>query len=224
MADWSSQNDKSRLESAEELEEINKKKDYEMTTEEGSKEEENYIVKSIRMMLSELSNNPKYSSRIDKLRLESAYWSSQIDKSRLESAEELEEMGTTEKQKVKECEKQEMTEQDTELVHQEVNNDMVAGNDETFVEILRSQDKCEEDKTYKEDTHVKKGFDYNNTENFASENDEPFVEVLIPELLEPDLRSDGHCTALNLGIESRWLGTDWPKCERSLRERVQIAK
>ena len=39
-ADWSSQNNKSRLEPAEELEEINKKKDYEMTTEEGSKEEE----------------------------------------------------------------------------------------------------------------------------------------------------------------------------------------
>merc|ERR1711873_242933 len=69
-ADWSSQNDKSRLESAEELEEINKKKDYEMTTEEGSKEEENYIVKSIRMTLSEISNNLKYSSRIDKLRPE----------------------------------------------------------------------------------------------------------------------------------------------------------
>ena len=31
------------------------------------------------------------------------------------------------------------------------------------------------------------------------------------ELLEPELRSDGHCTALNLGTESRWLGTDWPK-------------
>ena len=89
----------------------------------------------------------------------------------------MEELGTTEKQKVKECEKQEMTEQDTELVHQEVNNDMVAGNDEPFVEILRSQDKCEEDKTYKEDTHVKKGFDYNNTENFASENDELNKEV-----------------------------------------------
>ena len=70
-----------------------------------------------------------------------------------------------------------MTEKDTELVHQEVNNDMVAGNDEPFVEILRSQDKCEEDKTYKEDTHVKKGFDYNNTENFASENDELNKEV-----------------------------------------------
>ena len=38
--DWSSQNDKSRLESVEELEEINKKKDHEMTDEEGSEEEE----------------------------------------------------------------------------------------------------------------------------------------------------------------------------------------
>ena len=39
------------------------------------------------------------------------------------------------------------------------------------------KDKCEEDKTYKEDTHVEKGFDYNNTENFASENDELNKEV-----------------------------------------------
>ena len=169
-----------------------------MTTEEGSKEEENDILKRIRMMFSKLQTT---SSRIDKLRLESAEYSSQIDKSRLESAEEIEEIRTTEKQKVKECERQEMTEQDAELVNQEVNNEtinnVVAGNDEPFVEVLMPgktlnnieneiedleikeivKDKCEEDKTCKEDAHLEKGFGYNNTENFASENDELNKEI-----------------------------------------------
>ena len=108
-----------------------------MTTEEGSKEEENDILKRIRMMLSKLQTT---SSRIDKLRLESAEYSSQIDKSGLESAEEIEEIRTTEKQKVKECERQEMTEQDAELVNQEVKNktinNVVAGNDEPSGKVL----------------------------------------------------------------------------------------
>merc|ERR1712240_40150 len=136
-ADWSSQIDKSGLGSAEELEEINKKKDHEMTLEEGSEEEENDILKRIRMMFSKLQTT---SSRIDELRIELAEYSSQIDKSGLELTDEIEEIRTTEKQKVKECERQEMTEQDAELVNQEVKNktinNVLAGNDEPFGKVL----------------------------------------------------------------------------------------
>merc|ERR1711873_321708 len=113
-----------------------KKKDHEITSEEGSKEEENKKDSNedeekgeIGIMVCEVSNQPN----------RSADYSSQNEKLRLESAEELEEINTTEKQKVKEFEILEMTEKDTELVHQEVNNEtinIVAENNETFVEIL----------------------------------------------------------------------------------------
>ena len=47
------------------------------------------------------------------------------------------------------------------------------------------KDKCEVDKTCKEDTHLEKESDYNNTENIASENDELNEEVPM-ENLETD--------------------------------------
>ena len=167
-----------------------------MTSEEGSKEEEN----------KKDSNEGDLSNQPDR----SADYSSQNDKSRLESAEELEEINTTEKQKVKEFEILEMTEKDTELVHQEVNNEtinIVAENNEPFVEILLPgktltnnnieneradleikeivKDKSEVDETCKEDINLEKEFDYNNTENIASENDELNEEVPM-ENLETD--------------------------------------
>ena len=81
-------------------------------------------------MVCNLSNQPD----------RSADYSSQNDKSRLKSAEELKEINTTEKQNVKEFEILEVTDKNTELVHEEVNdeniNNIVAENNEPIIEIL----------------------------------------------------------------------------------------
>merc|ERR1712240_963042 len=73
----------------------------------------------VGIMVRDLSNQPN----------RSADYSSQNDKSRIELAEELEEINTTEKQKIKEFEILEVTDEDTELVHEE-------GNNEPIIEIL----------------------------------------------------------------------------------------
>merc|ERR1712240_473533 len=155
----------------------------------------------VGIMVRDLSNQPN----------RSADDSSQNDKSRVELAEELEEINTTEKQKVKEFERLEVTDKDAELVHEDGNdetiNNIVAENNEPIVEILLPEktltnnnieneradleikeivkDKCEVDKTCKEDTHLEKESDYNNTENIASENDELNEKIPI-ENLETD--------------------------------------
>merc|ERR1712240_711361 len=180
-----------------------KKKEHEVTSEEGSKEEEN----------KKDSNEGGLSNQPDR----SADYSSQNDRSRLESAEELEEIDTTEKQKVKEFDILEMTDKDTEIVYQEVNdetiNNIVAENNEPIVEIPLPgktltnnnieneradleikeivKDKSEVDKTCKENTHLEKESDHNNTENIASENDELNKKIPIENLETDDDNREG---------------------------------
>ena len=110
-----------------------------MTSEEGSKEEENKKVSSegeeigdVGRMVCDLSSQPDRSVE-DSL---------QKDETRLESAKELGEINAIEKQKAKEIEKLEKTKRDTELVHQKVSKEMVKNiateNNGPVAEILMS--------------------------------------------------------------------------------------